>query len=58
MVGDYTWVQIADDLEAHTILTDLTRNISKILPDLQSEVEYVFKELIPAEKGASVRCNG
>lgn len=58
MVGDYTWVQIADDLEAHTILTDLTRNISKILPDLQSEVEQVFQELIPAEKGACVRCNG
>lgn len=27
MIGDYTWLQVADDLLAHTIITDLTRQI-------------------------------
>lgn len=28
IIGEYEWLRIADELEAHTILTDLTRNIS------------------------------
>lgn len=27
IIGEYEWLRIADELEAHTILTDLTRNI-------------------------------
>lgn len=29
MVGDYEWVTLGDHLEAHTILTDLTRQTGK-----------------------------
>jgi hypothetical protein len=27
MVGDYTWLKIADDLLSHTIRTDLTKQL-------------------------------
>lgn len=30
MVGDYEWVTLGDHLEAHTILTDLTRQTGKL----------------------------
>ncbi|KAL4767273.1 cytochrome P450 [Aspergillus nidulans var. acristatus] len=43
MVGDYEWVTLGDHLEAHTILTDLTRQTANLLPDLGKEVVYALQ---------------
>ncbi|KAH6621651.1 cytochrome P450 [Chaetomium sp. MPI-SDFR-AT-0129] len=42
IIGEYEWLRIADELEAHTILTDLTRNIGNLLPNIHKEIEHAL----------------
>ncbi|KAH6622511.1 cytochrome P450 [Chaetomium tenue] len=48
IIGDYEWLRIADELEAHTILTDLTRNIGNLLPNIHKEIEHAISTEWPS----------
>ncbi|KAH6674963.1 cytochrome P450 monooxygenase [Halenospora varia] len=55
MVGDFEWVTLGDHLEAHTILTDLTQQTGKLLPDLGREIEHAIKtELLDCKEWTPV----
>ncbi|EPE26982.1 Cytochrome P450 [Glarea lozoyensis ATCC 20868] len=43
VIGEYEWLKITDSMEAHTILTDLTRQIGTILPSINKEIEYAME---------------
>ncbi|KAL7939950.1 cytochrome P450 monooxygenase [Trichoderma barbatum] len=47
MIGDYNWLQVGDTLLAHTILTDVVRQLGNLLPVLQEEIEYCFQNVLP-----------